>query len=98
MCKKKRRRREAQTIAKLGGHKKMRTHVTLWLGPKNVPNGPKKNVWHPKTSDLKSNQLIIKVSLKKFFSLKHFYTMSRHPTSILTIDTKDERTEPQPSG
>jgi len=93
MRKKKRRRGGAQTIAGLAGlrgHKKLRTCPRRWLGFENVPNGPRKNIWHPQNLRPISNQLTIKVSLEKFFSLKYFYNMSRTPThrrSLITMKT-----------
>ncbi len=101
MRKKKRRRREANTIAGLAkpwDHKKTRTQVSRWPGLESVRNGPRKNVWHPQTSDPISNQLIIKVSIEKFSSLKDFYNMSRQQTLNPTTDTEDERAGPRPTG
>jgi hypothetical protein len=100
MRKKKRRRGGAQTIvglARFRGHKKLCTCVKRWPGFENAPNWSMKNIWHPQNSRPISNQLTIKVSLEKFFSLKFFYTMSRTPTVILLADNEDDRSEPRPS-
>jgi len=98
MRKKKRRRGGAQTIAGLAGlrgHKKLRTCVRRWPGYENARNGPRKHIWHPQNQHHISNQLTIKVSIEKFFSLKFFYTMSRPPTVISIADQDDN--EPQAS-
>ncbi len=65
--------------------------------PKACQMGRGKRFDIPKP-DPNSNQLIIKVSIGKFFSLKNVCKMSRQPTSTTTTDTEDERREPQPSG